>query len=138
MVKFYQEHCDYSPEAAVDEHCNSASLERRLNCEPDQVTWYDLETIARVDPALVAQRWEELSQAVRNGLQRGQGQRRGLGDGGVNAGGDEMAIVLPELDRYAAQEDEVLGIFSEKALDLAQSTNKTHSSQATAVGYRWP
>ena len=59
MVKFYQEHCDYSPEAAratVDEHCNSASLERQLNCEPDQVTWYDLETIARVDPALATRR----------------------------------------------------------------------------------
>src|SRR5262249_48620633 len=46
-------------------------LERQLSGPPDQVNWYDLDELARRDPALALRRWEAVKQAARDEVATG-------------------------------------------------------------------
>jgi hypothetical protein len=80
MVGFYREHYGLTPEearakaaAAPDEF-----IEHVLAAAPSQVSWFDLDAIARRDPARAAARWEEVKQAARGEIATGQRAARAL------------------------------------------------------------
>ena len=75
MIDSYREHGGLTPQEAIakaDEPLPPEYHERILNCEPDQVTWLDLHTLAYRDPKLAVKRWEEVKQAARNELRSSQ------------------------------------------------------------------
>jgi hypothetical protein len=59
-------------EAPADEH------QRALNGPPDQVGWFDLQLIARADPARSAARWEEVKRAALDELRTGHRAARAV------------------------------------------------------------
>jgi hypothetical protein len=73
LVKCYREAWGLSPEEAVARASQThlTDEERILRAPPDQVRWHDLDTLARHDPELSRQRWEEVKEAAREELQGG-------------------------------------------------------------------
>jgi hypothetical protein len=49
-----------------------------LSVPPDQVSWFDLHTIARTDPDRAAARWEEIKRAALDELQTGHRAARAI------------------------------------------------------------
>jgi hypothetical protein len=80
MVKGYREAWGLSPEEALaraGELC-PVQEERILHDLPENVQWFDLEALARRDPALALRRWEEVRQAARQELRSGHRAARAL------------------------------------------------------------
>jgi hypothetical protein len=73
LVKSYRTFFGLSPEEALARagETHPTDEERILNTPPDQVRWHDLDTLARHDPELSRQRWEEVKEAARQELQGG-------------------------------------------------------------------
>src|SRR5262245_107627 len=86
LVDLYREHYQLSPQEARDRagEDHPALAERALNAPPDQVSWFDLDTIARADPEKARGRWREIVQAARDELRGGHRAARAIegGDGG--------------------------------------------------------
>jgi hypothetical protein len=55
-----------------------ADTDKTRNGQPDQVSWFDLERLARVDPALARTRWQEIKQAASDELRSGHRAARAL------------------------------------------------------------
>jgi hypothetical protein len=74
MVGFYREHYTLSAQEAIAraEGSSPAALERARHAPPDQVSWFDLDTIARHDPDAALRRWEEIKEVARGELRTGQ------------------------------------------------------------------
>jgi hypothetical protein len=79
-VRTYREHFRLPAEEAVRRVAESdpAARERILNGPPDQVSWYDLDKLARADPDAAMRRWEEVKEAARGELRSGQRAGRTL------------------------------------------------------------
>src|SRR5580704_1019880 len=67
MVRQYQVHWKLSVQEAVAraEEKTPATIERILHAPPDQVSWFDIHTIAQLDPEAAQRRWEEIKEAAR-------------------------------------------------------------------------
>jgi hypothetical protein len=84
MVQHYREWYALAPEEARAKARESPPeyLDRVLTGPPDQVSWFDLETIAEQDPAQALRRWEEVKQAAREEVRNGHRAARAIEDGG--------------------------------------------------------
>jgi hypothetical protein len=73
MVKSYREHFQLSPEEARDraEENPVEALDRMLSAPPDQVSWFDLDSLSRRDPGEALRRWQEVVQAARDEVRSG-------------------------------------------------------------------
>lgn len=74
MVEWYTKHYKLSAREAVakaEEAAPPAYEEHLLRGPPDQVSWHGLHELARRDPALAQQRWEEVKQAALDELRSG-------------------------------------------------------------------
>jgi hypothetical protein len=73
-VQTYREHFRLPAEEAVRRGAESdpAARERILHGPPDQVSWYDLDKLARADPEAAMRRWAEVKEAARGELRTGQ------------------------------------------------------------------
>jgi hypothetical protein len=73
MVNSCREFYAVSPEEArqMADEASPEQLARVLNGPPGEVTWFDLDTLARHDPALAMKRWVEIQQAARQELRTG-------------------------------------------------------------------
>jgi hypothetical protein len=67
MVDHYRRHYGHSPDEARAQAAGSPDqyLDRALTCPPSQLSWFELEAIARRDPARAMERWEEVKRAAR-------------------------------------------------------------------------
>jgi hypothetical protein len=74
MVQLYRDHYQLSAQEAVARtgEDSPAGLDRAQNAAPDQVSWTDLDTLARHDPAAAVRRWEEVKEAARGELRTGE------------------------------------------------------------------
>jgi hypothetical protein len=74
LVSYYREHYKLSPEEARNrayELTESENAEAILNRPAEEVDWLDLDRLARHDPALAEQRWEDAKEAALDELQSG-------------------------------------------------------------------
>jgi hypothetical protein len=74
-VDYYRRKMGLSPEGAVartEEPCTLEGRWRIMDCPPEEVTWADLEDLARKGPELALRRWEEVREAARGELQGGE------------------------------------------------------------------
>jgi hypothetical protein len=73
MVQAYEKHFSLSREEAIGRATEPPGDdgERVLNGPPDQVSWFDLHSIARTDPDRATARWEEIKRAALDELQTG-------------------------------------------------------------------
>src|SRR5262249_37421342 len=53
-------------------------IERALSCEPSQVSWLDIDAIARTDPQKALARWDEIKEAARGEVRAGHRAARAL------------------------------------------------------------
>lgn len=80
MIGFYRKHYDLSPDdaqakaEATPDHC----IERALSCEPSQVSWLDIDAVARIDPAKALARWDEIKEAARKEVRTGHRAAKAL------------------------------------------------------------
>jgi len=86
LVDSYRQHFGLSPEEARQRAAEAPEEYRRriLDGPADQVGWCELDTLAREDPALALQRWEQVKEAAREevrGGHRAAGALQGLVDG---------------------------------------------------------
>jgi hypothetical protein len=74
MVTLYRDHYQLSAQEAVARagEDSPAGLDHAQCAAPDQVSWYDLDTLSRHDPAAAARRWEEVKEAARGELRTGE------------------------------------------------------------------
>jgi hypothetical protein len=80
LVESYREYYKVSRQEAVaraTEH-NAGQLDRIVNGPPDQVSWFDLEAVARTDPEQAQQVWQAIKDAARSELQSGHRAARTL------------------------------------------------------------
>jgi hypothetical protein len=80
LVKDYRENYNFPQEEAVARAgaTHPAHVEHVLRCPPDQVSWFDLDSLAKDDPELARRRWEKIKQAARQELQSGHRAARAL------------------------------------------------------------
>jgi hypothetical protein len=73
LVKNFREYSKLSPAEAFNLASESrpSEEERILHCPPDEIAWHDLHTLARRDPDLAQNRWQEVKEAARQELQSG-------------------------------------------------------------------
>jgi hypothetical protein len=74
MVGCYRQHFGLTPEEArrrAAEAPPAECLERILSGPPDQVSWFDLDSVAQEDPEKALARWEEVKQAARQEVRSG-------------------------------------------------------------------
>ena len=73
MVDCYREHCKLPAEEAIKRaDAMIPTQERRiLDCEPDQVSWYDLHSLHSKDSKRSAERWEQINQFADDELRSG-------------------------------------------------------------------
>jgi hypothetical protein len=73
LVRSYREHLQLPAEEAVRRAGadNPAALERIRTGPPDQVSWSDLDALARGDPEAALRRWAEVKEAARGELRCG-------------------------------------------------------------------
>lgn len=85
MVNFYRGHYRLSAEEAVAraDEATPEYMDHILNAPPDQVSWFDLDTLAQKDEAKALERWEQIKQAARNEIRSGYRAARTIeGSGG--------------------------------------------------------
>ena len=78
MIAHYQrQYAQNTPEAVKSTEeffaTNAANVERILKTPADNTSWYEVEQLATVDPALAARRWEEIKEAAHQDLASGHG-----------------------------------------------------------------
>src|SRR5262249_14854200 len=79
MVRTYREHFRMPLPEALDRAGGDCSdVEHALNAPPDQVSWFDLDLIARSDPEKARGRWREVVQAARDEVRSGHRAARAL------------------------------------------------------------
>jgi hypothetical protein len=80
MVEHYRRHYGQSPDDARAQAADYPDqyLDRALTCPPSQVSWFELDAIARLDPARAIERWEEVKQAARSEVASGHRAARSL------------------------------------------------------------
>jgi hypothetical protein len=80
MVGHYREYGGLSPEDARAKASEAPVhyLERAFTCAPNQVSWFDLNAIAKRDPDKAVARWEEVKDAARGEVASGQRAARAL------------------------------------------------------------
>jgi hypothetical protein len=80
MVYFYREHYKLSAEEARQRAAENSPecIDRILNAPPDQVTWYDLDSLAQKDKSLALERWEQVKEAARNEIRSGYRAARAI------------------------------------------------------------
>jgi hypothetical protein len=80
MVKLYREQWKLAHQEAVARasESNPAADGQALNGPADQVSWFDLESIAQRDPELAFRRWQEVKQAAREEVRNGYRAARAL------------------------------------------------------------
>jgi hypothetical protein len=73
MVKQYREHYKLSAQEALDRAQDDSDeyLDRILSAPPDQVSWYELDALARRDEGQALRRWREIVQAARDEVRSG-------------------------------------------------------------------
>jgi hypothetical protein len=73
LVSQYREHWKLSAQQAIAraEETSAAVMDHVLHAPPDQVGWYDLNTIAQHDPAAAQRRWEDIKEAARAEVRTG-------------------------------------------------------------------
>src|SRR5262245_55587761 len=57
--------------AKAEERCPLSRVWKILDCPAEEVTWSDLEELARVSPERALERWEEVKQTAREELRSG-------------------------------------------------------------------
>jgi hypothetical protein len=81
MARSYRELYRLTPEEArrrAAEAPPAECLERILSGPPDQVNWFDLDSVAQEDPEKALARWEEVKQAARQEVRSGHRAARAL------------------------------------------------------------
>jgi hypothetical protein len=73
LVGQYKEFFKLSVQDAIarSESGSDTLLKRAMQAPPDEVSWHDLDIIARDDPAAAQRRWEEVKEAARGELRTG-------------------------------------------------------------------
>jgi hypothetical protein len=73
MVKGFQEYYKLTTQEACTRAAEPAADQRTqvMNAPPDQISWFDLCSLEKLNPELVIQRWEEIKQAAREELNTG-------------------------------------------------------------------
>ena len=56
--------CDRLPVPQVDAQPAVTDENRILNCQPDQVSWFDFHTLTERDPHLAVRRWEDIKRSA--------------------------------------------------------------------------
>jgi len=86
MVKLYEKHFSLSREEAIERATEPPpdGAQRALSTPPDQVSWFDLHTIARTDPARAIVFWEEIKRAALDEVQTGHRAARAVETANVN------------------------------------------------------
>ena len=85
LMDGYREHLKLSAReaAARADEPDPDGPQRAMQCPPDQVTWIDLHTLEKSDPALALRRWEEVKDEARAELRSGHRAARAMeGHGG--------------------------------------------------------
>jgi hypothetical protein len=80
LVALYREDYKLSAEAAVARasDCEAQVADYALRCPPNQLDWFDLDAVARRDPAAATNRWQEIKDAARSELRSGHRSARAL------------------------------------------------------------
>jgi len=80
LVEEFREFFELSPEEARSRACEPQleQLDRILTGPPDQVSWFDLDTVARHDPEKARERWEQIKRAARLEVRDGHRAARAL------------------------------------------------------------
>jgi len=80
MVSHYREHGKLSAEDARDKAlaCPDHLFNHALAVPPNQLSWFDLDAIARRDPDRAARRWEEVKRAAQGEIASGHRAARAL------------------------------------------------------------
>jgi hypothetical protein len=73
LVEEFREFFELSPEEARARACEAQPehLDRILTGPPDQVSWFDLDTLSRHDSKKARERWQQVKTAARRELQNG-------------------------------------------------------------------
>jgi hypothetical protein len=84
MVGDYRKHCELSPEEAHRRVAENSpeSLDRILKAPPDEVSWFDLDTLAQEDESLALKRWAQVKAAARDQVRSGHRAARVVEDAG--------------------------------------------------------
>src|SRR5262249_53424216 len=78
-VRLYEQYYSLPREEAVRRAVElPADGQRVLDGPPDQVCWFDLDTVARTDPGRAAARWEEIKRAALDELRTGHRAARAV------------------------------------------------------------
>ena len=70
-IEFYRDQLKMSPEEALARVGTHDDQRRIMENTPDQVSWLDLDQLARQDPKLWERRWNEISDAAREEWESG-------------------------------------------------------------------
>jgi len=70
-VEFHRDQLKMSPDEALARVGTAADQRRIMDNAPDQVSWLDLDQLARQDPKLWERRWNEISDAAREEWESG-------------------------------------------------------------------
>jgi hypothetical protein len=92
VVEDYREFFKLSPEEARARACEGGEaqpehLDRILTGPPDQVSWFDLDTLARHDPEKARERWQQVKRAARLEVRDGHRAARALEGSDARTGG---------------------------------------------------
>jgi hypothetical protein len=83
VVEEYREFFELSPEEARARACGAGEaqperLDRILSGPPDQVSWFDLDALARHDPGKARERWQQVKRGARLEVRDGHRAARAL------------------------------------------------------------
>ena len=80
VVEEFREFFELSPEEARSRACEPQleQLDRILTGPPDQVSWFDLDTLSRHDPEKAGERWQQVKRAARLEVRDGHRAARAL------------------------------------------------------------
>jgi hypothetical protein len=84
MLNSYREHCKLSAEEAAKRAADASPehIDRILNAPPNDVSWFDLDTLAQKDENLALERWQRIKEAACNEFRSGYRASRAVEDAG--------------------------------------------------------